>query len=143
MERLIEKVSHEPMSGCWLFTGGLDTDGYGMIGIGSMLDGSRTVTKTHRVAYAFLVGPIPEGMTLDHKCRVRCCVNPDHLEPVPQPVNVLRGESPSAKNARKTHCSHGHAFIEANTYITIRKGQRQRRCRTCLLAWQKARGGQS
>lgn len=82
----------------------------------------------HRLAYEFSKGLIPEGKTLDHLCRVRHCVNPDHLEPVSRGENVLRGVSPSAINARKTHCSKGHDYNEENTKY-LRRGNR--RCRIC------------
>lgn len=81
----------------------------------------------HRLAYAWLVGQIPAGLTLDHLCRNTVCVNPLHLEPVTHRVNVLRGQSGVAANARKTGCPQGHPFDEINTYHY--RGQRH--CRTC------------
>src|SRR6266404_230095 len=100
IERLLDQVSPEPMSGCWLFTGSLDRDGYGQFRVGSRTDGSYRNTRAHTFAYKSLRGLIPAGMTLDHKCRMRSCANPDHLEPVTNGVNVLRGDGPSARNAR-------------------------------------------
>jgi len=100
-------------------------EGYGTF----YLDGRSQ--KAHRVAYELLVGPIPEGLTLDHLCRVRHCVNPDHLEPVTRLENWRRGTGPSAASRRqrsKTRCKHGHEFSEENTYVTA-AGARQ--CRTC------------
>lgn len=70
----------------------------------------------HRIAYEQLVGPIPEGMTIDHLCRNHFCVNPAHLEAVSNRTNVLRGVGLTATNARRTTCVHGHPFDEKNTY---------------------------
>ena len=68
----------------------------------------------HRIGYEQLVGPIPKGLELDHLCRVRHCVNPDHLEPVTHKENTLRGSCPAAVNARKTHCKRGHPLTDDN-----------------------------
>lgn len=81
----------------------------------------------HRFAYEWLVGPIPDGLTLDHLCRNRACVNPAHLEPVLPRTNVLRGVGVTAHNAAKTHCKRGHPLTPENVYY--RKGGRQ--CRLC------------
>lgn len=88
----------------------------------------------YRVAYTLLIGPIPEGMTLDHLCRNPGCVNPDHLEPVPPGINVLRGYGIYAQNARKTRCVHGHEFTPQNTK-TDDLGYR--RCRACAIEYKE------
>lgn len=107
---------------CWIFHGSLTTKGYGHIKVG------RSMRPTHRVTYEFFVGPIPDGLVLDHLCRVRDCCNPDHLEPVTNRENYLRG----VRRSRTTHCPYGHPYDEANTYVHInREGQRRRACRTC------------
>jgi hypothetical protein len=106
---------------CWLWTGPLTRDGYGK----TTFRGQSIVP--HRIAYEELVGPIPEGLVIDHLCRVRNCVNPDHLEPVTFRENVLRGVGPAAIHAAKTHCVNGHPFDEENTYVF----KRWRQCRTC------------
>lgn len=93
---------------CWLFTG-RTTKGYGVISI------KGRETYVHRYVYEQMRGPIPEGLELDHLCRVPRCVNPQHLEAVTHKVNCLRGESFAAKHARKTHCPKGHPYDEANT----------------------------
>ena len=115
------KVDKSDPEGCWLWTGAL-SDGYGSFGI----EGHRT-KGAHRYAYETLVGPVPSGLQLDHLCRVRNCVNPDHLEPVTQRENLLRSEGAAARNARKTHCENGHPFDDENTSSTNGK----RRCRAC------------
>lgn len=105
---------------CWEWPGS-KVSGYGTINA----DGE--TQRAHRVVYEAVVGPIPDGLVLDHLCRNRCCVNPAHLEPVSFAENVLRGESPPAINARKTACDNGHEFTPENTRIY--KGYRI--CRIC------------
>lgn len=85
----------------------------------------------HREAYRRLVGPIPEGLQLDHLCRNRRCINPRHLEPVTSRENVLRSLAPSALNAKKTHCKHGHAFTSKNTFVYPTRWGTGRGCRQC------------
>ena len=124
VERFMDKVSPEPNSGCWLWTGCCISSGYGQISLGGK------VRYAHRTYYELVKGPIAKGLYLDHKCRVRCCVNPDHLEVVTNRENVLRGIGQSAQNARKTHCIRGHPFSTENTYIPPHK-PRGRECRAC------------
>ena len=95
--------------------------------------------KAHRFIYERLIGPIPEGKTIDHLCRNTRCVNPAHLEPVTMSENVLRGFSDPAINGRKTHCKHGHAFTPENTFISVWGKKKQRRCRTCDKARESCR----
>jgi len=111
-------------TGCWLWTGALDTSGYGIF---THLD---TNVGAHRWSYQHHIGPVPEGLVLDHLCRVRHCVNPDHLEPVTNRENILRGEGLAAANAAKTHCPQGHPYDEANT--SWYDGRRY--CRGCRAA---------
>lgn len=113
--------------GCWEWIAGKATGGYGCIKLG------RKQYVAHRLMYEAMRGPIK--YTIDHLCRNRACVNPQHMEDVTNKVNILRGESIPAKNARKTHCKRGHEFTEANTYRE-RKG---RQCRTCRALWHKWR----
>ena len=116
---------------CWEWTAGKNVGGYGRF----TLTGSDTNVAAHRYAYEDELGPIPEGMDLDHLCRNRACVRPSHLEPVTNKVNVLRGVAPTADNARKTHCPEGHEYSPENTRIY--RGYRY--CRTCQRAHSRKR----
>ena len=90
------------------------------------------VVQAHRVSYRAAKGGIPDGLQIDHKCRVRCCINPDHLEAVTQRENLLRGIGWAAINAKKMFCDNGHEFTEENTRYYVRKdGGQGRRCRQC------------
>jgi hypothetical protein len=108
--------------GCWSWTAWRDKHGYGRVSVGSVRK------LAHRVVYELCVGPIPGGLELDHLCRNRACINPDHLEPVTHHENLMRGDGVSARNARKTHCPRGHALSGNNLYVDP-KGDRE--CRTC------------
>ena len=120
---------HRPELGpCWLWQAQTRK------GYGQFWDGDRMM-PAHRYAYEFCVGPIPEGLTIDHLCRNRPCVLPNHLEPVTNRVNVLRGVGPTAMRARQTHCDWGHAFTGENTYLRPSGG---RRCRSCQRQYQLA-----
>ena len=106
----------EPNSGCWLWAAKVDRDGYGRVLKGLL---------AHRMSFQAFKGEIPKGLTLDHLCRVRSCINPDHLEPVSHKTNILRGV------ARRTACIHGHPFSGDNLHI----GPTGKRfCRAC---WRK------
>jgi len=125
-QRIREDVI-EDVNGCWCWTGNLNRDGYAYF----KFDGR--FTSVHRASYEEFVGSIPDGMDIDHLCRVRDCVNPDHLEPVSHVENCARGS-----RAQATHCMNGHEFTEVNTYR--RKDGRSvnsRRCRQCLSAAQR------
>jgi len=123
-ERFWAKVDRRGPEECWLWTASLNQAGYGQINPG----GGGIPLRAHRVTYEWLVGPIPEGLELDHLCRNRACVNPKHLEAVTHRENILRGESPMAVRARDTACPRGHPYDEANTY---RYANGTRRCRAC------------
>jgi len=122
--RYVEKSDN----GCWLWSGSLNKHGYGQLYAG-MVDGHRVPPLlAHRLSYQINTGTIPEGLDLDHLCRVRRCVNPSHLEPVTRRDNLLRGEGFSAINTKKDHCPRNHPYDESNTSIT-KNGWR--RCKTC------------
>ena len=106
---------------CWLWRGSILADGYGQV------KRAHKTLKAHRVAWELLSGPVPDELELDHLCRVRLCVNTAHLEPVPGAENNRRSESPSAQNARKTHCAYGHPLSGDNLFYS--DGRRQ--CRIC------------
>lgn len=119
---------------CWTWTGATNGAGYGQFHLAGT-DGRRQ-RYAHRFAYELERGPIAEGLTLDHLCRNPRCVRPDHLEPVPMGVNVLRGNGLSARRARQTRCIRGHAFT--STY-TDRAGHVHRRCDECVRMHNAAR----
>lgn len=110
---------------CWLWQASL-TRGYGRFTFCDP-DRERKSAAVHRYAYEQLVGPIPEGLVLDHLCRVTNCVNPDHLEPVTDFENRARG----LKSPLKTTCNNGHEYTPENTYWY----KRERSCRTCRRIW--------
>lgn len=107
----------EPNTGCWLWIGHVNWGGYG----------------PHRAIYIRTVGEIADGMDLDHLCRLRCCVNPYHLEPVSRSENLRRGENGRLlreRSAKITHCPQGHEYTPENTY----KRPQGRDCLTCRRA---------
>ena len=119
VDKLYSK-SVEDENGCWLFQGTVDELGYGRIQI------DKRRYKAHRLSYELMVTDIPEGLVIDHLCRTRSCINPYHMEPVPQSVNATRGNKARSKD--RTHCKHGHELTDENTYNM----GNLRRCKTCL-----------
>lgn len=124
--RTDRRSAHWDGTACWVWTGFRERSGYGRF----TCAGVRKLA--HRWSYELLVGPVPEGLQLDHLCRNRSCVNPAHLEPVTGRTNILRGECDAADNARKTHCKRGHLLAGNNIYW--RSGNR-RECATCRRAY--------
>ena len=124
-ERILDRSTPEPNTGCWLWSGSGTINGYGQITIG------KHKQMAHRLSYEAFVGPVPSGLVLDHICRQRWCVNPEHLEPVTQRVNTLRGKTLPAVNAAKTHCKRGHEFTPENLYASI---SGKRICKACKRA---------
>lgn len=126
-ERFWAKVQKGAPDECWHWTGAKRRGGYGAFWV----DSNRRAAIAHRVAYQLLVGPIPEGLTLDHLCRVTSCVNPAHLDPCTAGENARRSpNAPYNVRARQTHCKRGHEFSPANT--RIHHGRRE--CRACEQA---------
>jgi HNH endonuclease len=117
-----------PSSGCWVWVGARNHLGYGSVELPPD-GGPRRARAAHRVGYELVVGPIPEGLELDHLCRYHSCVNPLHLQPVTHKVNMRRGVWTAPKFQRaKTHCPAGHPYSGDNLYINPRGS---RVCRTC------------
>lgn len=112
---------------CWEWTAARDQDGYGFLTVqtGHGATRKRTTRRAHRVLYEMLVGPIPDGLVIDHLCRNPGCVRPLHLEPVTNAENLRRGEH---AGRRKTHCPQGHPYSGENLYVWRDGGRRCRRC---------------
>lgn len=148
VERIFQRTT-PGWGGCVLYTGHLNSYGYGVAKIG------RRTVGAHRQIYLSLVGEVPDGMVLDHICHTvdaycpggdaclhRRCVNPNHMEPVTQAENNMRGRSVTAHNFLKRECKHGHSFTPENTRPhktrTRIDGAPVRVCRTCArIAMQK------
>lgn len=117
-ERFWEKV--RKTDGCWFWTSTRGENGYGQFTLRTGV-----VRRAHRIAYELAVGPIPDGLEIDHLCRVRACVNPAHLEPVTRQENIRRAV------AAKTHCPKGHPRTPENSAHDHVNGSRVWRCKTC------------
>ena len=110
--------------GCWLWTGNLFWDGYGAY------DNARV----HRITYKIAKGTIPEGLCLDHLCRVRRCCNPEHIEVVTWKENILRGLTLAADEVKRTHCPKGHPLEGDNLERYALEKEGKRKCNTCKKA---------
>lgn len=124
LPRLRKFIFFDPKTTCWLWQGDITSKGYAQFRVAGK---SRCA---HRVAYEIFRGLIPDGLQLDHLCRVRHCVNPDHLQPVTHAENLLRGKR------AQTHCTHGHEWTKDNTRLTFTRsvftGEPRRKCRECV-----------
>lgn len=135
--RIRRKIRFEQTPGCllsgpcWIWTGAQfqQRGGYGAVGY------EGATWRVHRLTYTLLVGPVPDGLVLDHLCRQRLCCNPAHLEPVTQAVNLERGVT----GRRKTRCVNGHALVGENLFIRQRKEGERWECRACIRANKRRR----
>src|SRR5882724_3748162 len=145
MPKRIERKILKDENGCWLWTGQKDRGGYGRIGITE--NGRCFKRLAHRLSYEAFVGPIPKGLEIDHLCRVHCCVNPAHLEPVTRNVNMQRGVNiglvgrlaADAKQRAKTTCKHGHDYTPDNLRWSQKGKYLTRYCLLCMKLRHRAR----
>lgn len=122
LDRFAEKIALTD-GGCIVWIAGTQGEGYGQFFGGRKVPGEHAKIAAHRWSYEYHVGPIPEGYEIDHLCRTRLCVNPDHLEPVTPQENISRSHG----NGRKTHCPKGHPYSGPN--LRVYRGTRF--CREC------------
>jgi hypothetical protein len=132
IQRFEEKYEPIPESGCWLWTAYTNSWGYGYFRFNGRWG------RAHRFSYEYFVGEIPKGLGLDHLCRVRNCVNPDHLEPVTNRENALRGEG-GGNMSKRTKCPQGHKYSGENLIIrSVNTGRGIiRECRSCRAIWRR------
>lgn len=130
LRRLQKRTLIDDQSGCWLWRGASYPSGYGQMTF------FKQHIAAHRLSYMAHKGRIPMGLVLDHLCRARACVNPEHLEPVTQQENLSRGIGISTQHARRTHCNHGHPFDGGNVGIS---DEGYRYCMECKRIQARAR----
>ncbi len=129
-EKLIGRIFPEPNTGCWLWGGPVNAKGYGMHSY--RRDGKWTVTTAHRAVYGMLRGIVPRNLVTDHLCRVRSCVNPDHIRVVTDRENVLfNSVGKAAQNHAKSCCPKCSREYTAESRMRGGKQSQHRRCRPC------------
>ena len=131
INRIKNKYLVDQKTGCWTWIAS-NREGYPLIWHNKKME------RAHRVVYQILIGSIQSGLYLDHLCRNKLCINPDHLEPVTPRINTLRGllpEKSRARHANQTHCKHGHEYKNDTVYHLrqFKNGvwYRQRVCKKC------------
>jgi hypothetical protein len=130
LERFNACYAIEPITGCWLWQRQILPLGYGVFCMGKEYGEAHKNTGAHRAAWRLFRGAIPAGFEVDHLCRVRACVNPDHLQLLTKSENMQQSNSASAQNRRKTHCLRGHLLTSENVHVAADGG---RRCRQCAV----------
>jgi hypothetical protein len=135
VDRFMDFVSPEPNTGCWLWAGAVQRDGYGRFTV------EKRLWMAHRWAYEMWAGPILAGLQLDHTCATPGCVNPKHLRTCTAKENMLAPHTahPARLNSEKTHCKHGHELTPKNTYHYPHKNSRG--CRICRTIERRLRRG--
>lgn len=125
-QRFLTKIK-KAKNGCWNWTASVTVFGYSQFHYGGKQG------KGHRYSYEHYKGAIPKGLSIDHLCRNRKCVNPDHLEAVTNKENVMRGIGLTAQHARKTECINGHDLTGTNLYTYHYNGNPVRQCKACQV----------
>lgn len=123
--RFWDKVDKRGPDECWNWLASVLDTGYGQFALGKKCDGG---ISAHRMMYQLTKGDIPQGLVIDHLCRNRKCVNPNHLEAVTQRENLMRADCLAARQMRRTHCPQGHEYTPENTRMNGKNG---RMCREC------------
>lgn len=128
-DRILKRVIVDS-NGCWIWQKNINPDGYGTIRV------DYKQWLAHRYSYTTFGGPIPEGLVIDHLCRIRSCCNPNHMEPVEIRTNILRGEHPNVLLHNNKVCSRGHEVVGNN--ISVRSDGRIR-CKMCINESERCR----
>ena len=132
IERLMDRLTLDEKD-CWIWEGSTNTHGYGQLWTGTHVEGTRKLRRTHQITFEHFRGKVPEGLTLDHLCRVLLCANPWHLEAVTHRENVQRGNAPTAIAHRTNTCKRGHSLTDAY----MQSGRRY--CRQCKVLAERAK----